>query len=461
MSKIYLTRLVIETTSPMAISSGGRESGFDTELARDANGLPYIPATSIAGVWRSLVRQISEKEAAFWFGDKGRGSRLVISNGFIHDSGNKPVIGLHTQASLMKDALLKHLLQTRPHHREHVRINDRGVAADEAKFDQLMLPTGVRFCIDIKWQNEHAGMADEHLVKSWTTILKCWCHRLFVLGATTRNGLGRFKIVGDMQAELELLNNPDISGQLRSFARYEYIPTKPSLKAKEPEQPFASLPLVALDHWRCGSGTELLGAAPADGNSVGIISYAEKTITWTDHKAAFAKTMTPILCGSSIKGILAHRVSYHLRRLTKQWACDDSKWDEAPAELRELFGHADENKHENSVAGRLYVDDSIIENSITNIRRHNNIDRFTGGVRKGALYSEELLYQPKFTIKLWLAPQTKLSDNVKAALKMTLSDLEKGLLPMGAGSGRGTSMVMKNDDQNWTVNERQLEVVEQ
>ena len=58
MNLIQQTRLVIETQTPMAINSGLREVGFDSQLARDANGLPYIPGTSIAGVWRNLAERL-------------------------------------------------------------------------------------------------------------------------------------------------------------------------------------------------------------------------------------------------------------------------------------------------------------------------------------------------------------------------------------------------------------------
>ena len=94
------------------------------------------------------------------------------------------------------------------------------------------------------------------------------------------------------------------------------------------------------------------------------------------------------------------------------------------------------------------------------IRHHNSIDRFTGGVRKGALYSEELLYQPSFSLKLWLTTGAKLSPAMHKALEDTFNDLKVGLLPMGAGSGRGTSLVMHDTAQKWLVNGDLIETQE-
>jgi hypothetical protein len=92
------------------------------------------------------------------------------------------------------------------------------------------------------------------------------------------------------------------------------------------------------------------------------------------------------------------------------------------------------------------------------IRTHNSIDRFTGGVRDGALYSEELLYQPTFELQLYLTPGEPLSDELNGALLDTLNDIKFGLLPIGAGAGRGTSMVMPDSSKTWQVNASLLSI---
>lgn len=55
MSIIALTRITIETTSPLSVYSGDRSILSNDALSRDWNGLPYIPATSLTGVWRSIL----------------------------------------------------------------------------------------------------------------------------------------------------------------------------------------------------------------------------------------------------------------------------------------------------------------------------------------------------------------------------------------------------------------------
>ncbi|WP_198559915.1 RAMP superfamily CRISPR-associated protein [Colwellia sp. 12G3] len=470
MGKVYLTRLIIETQSPMAINTGNREVGFDSQLARDANNLPYVPATSIAGVWKHLAKEVlSENSIDNWFGYTGKESQsstLTISDGVLHNSKNKPVQGLLTPEAINQDSLLSMLVQARPHHRERVSINDRGVAKNTGKFDQILLPAGIRFCIDIKFYDDR--LANDTISKEWDDLLNCWQNPLFALGANTRNGLGKLTVVASNTEVINLSDVISASHKMQSHALRENIPEKNNINFIAEQNVFATLPLKALDNWRSGAGSQLLGKynkGEAD-KSIAMITYSEPKVKW--HSKA-GKTQAEIsepkavLCGSSIKGILAHRITFHWRRheallgKTGMWAeemehASHEQWETRPEGLKYLLGFADQNDHENSLAGSLYVDDSDISFVDTTIRHHNSIDRFTGGVRKGALYSEELLYQPEFTLTLNIKKGTVLSHSLKQALSDTLDDLKIGLLPMGAGSGRGTSIVMANPEKSWLVN---------
>jgi hypothetical protein len=49
-----------------------------------------------------------------------------------------------------------------------------------------------------------------------------------------------------------------------------------------------------------------------------------------------------------------------------------------------------------------------------------------------------------------------LSPELKLAIADTLEDLQLGLLPMGAGSGRGTSLVKHDHKHEWLVNLDQI-----
>ncbi|PID41615.1 MAG: hypothetical protein CSB48_13855 [Proteobacteria bacterium] len=457
MSTIHVTQLVIETRSPMAINSGSRETGFDTQLARDVNGLPYIPATAIAGVWSHVIQSApcaaSDKEKSLalrdkWLGTTEQSSSLSISNGRVLNSKNQAVLPLTPIAEIEQDAVLNLLSQQRPHHRERVAINDRGVARETGKFDQILLPKGVRFSITLRWSDRGRGDNATLHKDEWQELLSLWHDPAFAFGSSTRNGLGKIKVIACEQHEIDLSQGQSAAARLRQALNTQARVTSEN-RLPEPGKSsslrlIAELPLQALDNWRCGSGSELLGKNRPE-NAVALITYSEPRFEWKKNVASLKKNKA-VLCGSSIKGMIAHRVAYHWRKHKEIWAetmaeSGHDDWQQRPGELTALFGLASEN-HEDSRAGRLYIDDCDIDYEHTVIRHHNSVDRFTGGVRKGALFSEELLYRPRFTIKLWLRRDAQLSSELEAALADTLNDLKLGLLPMGAGSGRGTSLVM-------------------
>ncbi|MDO5667631.1 MAG: RAMP superfamily CRISPR-associated protein [Alcaligenaceae bacterium] len=454
MTKIFLNRYIIDTTSPMAISSGRREVGFDTQLARDANGLPYIPSTSFTGVWRHLAQDVlDEKVVKQWFGDLNLSNevaglpKLHIHHGLLLDGQGKVVLGLLPKLRLEEDKLLQRLLDVRPHYRDHVRINDRGVATEYGKFDKILLPKGIRFCVDIRWQG------DESHEESWLELQKLLSHPHFALGSSTRNGFGRFKIVATLSEKLDLEGNPGAGEQLVKFIKRSDLPVETEL-IQNNQPAFATLELSALDVWRCGKGSRPLGEASEHTDS---FVYSEPYVRWEGTRAIWEEKPQVVLCGSSIKGILAHRLAYHYRRLTNQFADSEmmvgvkhANWQQRPDELRDLLGD-DSQVEGNQLAGSLIVEDVVINKVKPQIRTHTSIDRFTGGVRFGALYSEEVLWQPDFKLKLHVVPNTRITSQLRDALAATLEDLKEGLLPLGAGSGRGNSLVINKPNQVWEI----------
>lgn len=456
---ITATKLVLETQSPMAINTGLRELGFDSELVRDTNGLPMIPSTALTGqLSHHCERHLGEELKDKWFGTTEQSSTLFISHGLIINSHYKSVDHFISQNQLDNDPLLSFCAQSRPHHRERVAINDRGVAVETSKFDQILLPKGIRFEVMFHWSTQERHDSQLLDVDEWHQILSLINMRTFALGSSTRNGLGCIDIVASKEQQFDLSPQGDgkVAGKIFKEFRDSELPTSHELEATLTQHqpildPYCSVRLKALDNWRCGSGMNLLSRKEASNERTpDIITYSEPMFEWESKESkprAKLKKHQALLCGSSIKGILAHRIAFHLNRHTNRWAdtladsCHD-EWQKKPDLLKLLFGDADE-EHQNSLAGVLFVDDAQVDYKDTIIRHHNSIDRFTGGVRQGALYSEELLYQPEFTLNLYLStPFEQLDERLKLALSDTLTDLKEGLLPIGAGSGRGTSLVI-------------------
>lgn len=460
MKRLWLARLLFETRSPLAIHSGHRDTGFDQQLVRDANGLPYIPATSFVGVWRQKASQqlgtsptLGQSIADYWFGTTdNQSAQLSVHHGLLLNSQGKPVQGLLTEQDIHQDPLLSRLYQANPLHRERVRINDRGCTADKGKFDTVLLPRGLRFIVDIRWMQ-----CDESpdLEAQWHALLALLADPAFALGASTRNGLGKLGLVSSEIMPLTLQGQPQAGAQMLRFAQRETLPQGQALPPSE-ATPFARLGVTALGGWRAGSGARPIGNDTTEHTDT--FTFTESAVQWQNQHATWCDKPQAVLCGSSIKGILAHRTAYHLRRLNGDFAeqlseTDSKSWESRPAALAELFGSEDSNT---PMAGRLIVDDCVISQPVTLHRTHTSIDRFTGGVRQSRLFSEEILWQPEITLTLHVLPGERLSPQVQQAFEETLNDLKEGLLPLGAASGRGLSLVMHQPHQPWDIDFAQL-----
>ncbi|MDE7190789.1 MAG: hypothetical protein K2N96_11695, partial [Muribaculaceae bacterium] len=100
-----LARIVIEAATPLAVGSGEKDILSDSLVATDANGLPYIPGTAVAGVLRSMTSP--DRMFGYHDNEGGRGSEIIFTSAKILNHEGHPIDGLNTSA-IKKDPLLKH-----------------------------------------------------------------------------------------------------------------------------------------------------------------------------------------------------------------------------------------------------------------------------------------------------------------------------------------------------------------
>lgn len=75
-----LLRVVLEATTALAVGSGEKDITTDALVATDANGLPYLPGTTIAGVLRhTLAAALDVESIDQVFGHREQGARLIAS----------------------------------------------------------------------------------------------------------------------------------------------------------------------------------------------------------------------------------------------------------------------------------------------------------------------------------------------------------------------------------------------
>ncbi|OZB62254.1 MAG: hypothetical protein B7X31_10050 [Thiomonas sp. 13-66-29] len=459
---LFLARAVLETATPLSISSGNPDGVFDTALVRDANGLPAIPGSSLAGVLRHLWWQThgpASTDLLFGHqrGKEGQSSRLAVSWGTLLDSTGRAPQGLllgEQAAQLLRDPLYQHALAQRdaPVLRNRVRLTHRGAAADTGKFDRTVLPSGNRFAIELRlWANDAADTSE------WHAILALLAHPGLRLGGATRAGLGRLRCVSLHQGQFDL--RQQAGAQALGTLGRDLTDTN----ALTPHAPAAHLPgwvtgtlrLRTDGLWRIGQGDVPLGQTtdkPAD-----LLPVTEEHVEWRT-TGQIASRRALLVPAASLKGALAHRMAFHAHRLAGTWADDRAPQAAGdpprPSPVRALFGDIKDKQRSDAAqatgwAGCLFIDDVLLPlaRQKTAAIMHNAIDRFTGGVRDRMLFQEQSLFGGEVDIPLTLdlarLRQSPGQDSeaaeagARSALRAALQDLCTGRLALGSRSTSG------------------------
>lgn len=467
---VFLARVVLELRTPLSIGTGNPDGVFDTAVLRDANGLPAIPASSLAGVLRALcAAEYGPEQADALFGwqrgGEGQPSRVQVGWGAVVDStGRRAAWGLllgEQAKRLRDDRVLAALLDQRdePMYRNRVRLTHKGAAADTGKFDRTVVPAGCRFAFELRLL---CATADD---PAWAQLLALLAHPGLRLGGATRAGLGAASCISVNTARFDL-RDPQRAAALGKLGadpskthglQPHELPALPTRHWRA-----LTLHLTPDDLWRVGGDGIPVGPFPDD-KQPDLAPVREARIVWpknsdkleNDAQLNDAQLYLP---AASLKGVLSHRMAFHARRFAGQWN-DPARSAEAataelptPAEVRALFGDVKSGgagRDEGGAAGALYIEDAWLDTLVSTppqLLTHNAIDRFTGGVREHMLFTEQVAQGGVLKVRIALDAQ-RLACNaarygvtveqVRAAFDAALNDLCEGRLAIGARSSTG------------------------
>jgi hypothetical protein len=330
-------------------------------------------------------------------------------------------------------------------------------------FDRAVLPAGYRFAVEVALWSPAAGDAGEAALQSLFA-------RTLWLGGLTRAGLGAMRVVQAHRGQFDLR-------QSASLKAYQALPHRlgatQGLQAwglgdGQAANPSASsgrkrlkVHLRPEGGFRFGDGARSLQEGrPANAPPLHDLPKTETRVVWAGGQGQLRPDQI-LVPATSVKGPLAHRTAFHANRLGGVWATAERasgpvEYDKALhcEAVQALFGHAANTVEGESQghAGLLRLRDAWIERNKVKpqSRQHNSIDRFTGGVRDGFLFSVENLHAasaPDKTPGDWLTLELEF-DDARAqlnqlqpvhlqALYLALRDLTQGRLALGADSGGG------------------------
>lgn len=294
-----IARIYLEADSAFAINSGKIGLIHDNEILRDANGLPFIPGTSLAGVIRHLMGSADETAMVFGSGGKdGVGSRVMISSAHLIGEVGKVIEGLQ---AIPESNFYNHF-QRLPF-RDHVAINEKGAAVKGAKFDDEIIFKGTRFVFDIEL------ICESSQEPVWDKLLNALVHPDFRIGHGSRKGMGKLKVLEESrQMSYDLRLDEGLDNYLQKSASLNGdLPGEKnaviSNGMSNDEYRLEKFELVPEDFF-------LFGAGYGD-SDVDRTSKREKMVTWIDGKPRISEQEYILIPATSIKGALAHRVIFY------------------------------------------------------------------------------------------------------------------------------------------------------
>ena len=462
----HIVRLTVEAATPLAVGTGKScDILTDAPVAKDVNGLPYIPATSIAGVLRHAMGLTDDQTEGNPFGyisksddndDSGHGSAIIFTDAVMVGKNGKALDGI--QDIDWNDEFYRYF-QDLPV-RQHVRIDHKGTAENNGKFDNEVVYKGTRFVFEIELMSEKDDK--EHIEKAIGHLR----YSTLRIGGGTRKGYGKLSIVDCRQASLNLSKPEHLEKYLNKSSSlaedwdgFTKIPVIESLDYSK--WTHYQLKLKPLDFFMFGSG---MGDSDADNVYVSelIVSWGSDDKPYIDKDKECKPQKRVLIPGSSVKGAIAHRTAYHYNKIKGNFAenyKDKEKREEITGSnnkaVAEIFGKADGDKF---TRGRILIDDVIKGQAEPKSKSffHNKIDQFTGGTMDGALFQEKVIYDKdtEYTFDIYVENSALADDDIKKAFVQSLRDICAGLLPLGGITNRGngifTGTATENDEPLWT-----------
>ena len=423
-----IARVVVEAATPLAVGSGKKEINTDATVAKDVNGLPYIPGSSIAGVVRHALEDQGVNLNDF-FGyqenGEGKGSEIMFSEAKMIGKDGVAIDGL--QDIDFSDSFYSHFNSLPV--RQHVRIGHTGAAEKHGKFDEEVALKGTRFCFEIE------AVLDCEENRIFTAILDALYNAEFRIGSGSRKGFGKIVVKSCNIKVVDLTDKADLDWYLNHTSDLsEAFDGSSFTHDFSSNADVYTLTLQPEDFFLFGAG---FGDDETD-----LVPVKEKQVCWEKAESVEKPIVNDnklLIPASSLKGALVHRVAFHYNVMKEKWAETVTSQDDVKAltvnnpAVVALFGSADNNKKRGVVLFEDIIEDSLGEK----IFSHVQIDRFTGGAIEGALFQEKATYGKGSCFKTNITVLENVEDDIKEALELAIEDICKGMLPLGGGTTKG------------------------
>lgn len=383
MKKKLYYRIIFQTAS--ALSTGSGENQYsDSDMIRDSAGDPFIPGSSLAGIYRTFF---GEKDAEDYFGSARNDTREAESRVLVYDAKLREGEEKIPYRSVIRDC---------------VALDEWKTGKPGSKFDFEVVEPGAWFTtyLEQNWRDGDRDIGKE--------LARIWQDHQIYIGRKTMRGLGRIGEVSICRRSFDL-DNPEELAAWIDFDMYREEDWKDAEVQETDLQETDTQKMTCVSFILCQKGGISIRRYTTRVNDGQAQPDAEQLtcILGKDGEEV------PYIPGSSWAGTFRH----HMERLI-------------PGCTGEYFGTCERRSS-------VRFQESFLKGARPKILMRNAVDRFTAGVVETALFTEKMWYGGETVLQI--AFPSDAAIGFKQALAASLVDLHTGILSVGGltAVGRG------------------------
>lgn len=410
LKKQYL-KIEFTLLSPLSIGNGKNEK-TDQDIVLNSRGIPYIPGSAVAGVFRDACKKVKV------MGDEWTQRYF----GSIRDNCNDNKTITESQFRVY-DAYIQseEYFVSR---RDGVALDDYKYGIPGAKFDREILESGIIFRTFIERDMDANESEEDDAFNKLAEVL----HNIPIFfGSKISRGYGRVGNFKIFKKEFSFNTNQG-SGWL-DFDMYKDNCWKRSLEISKSDKDFLENKKITLELALQG-GISVRQYTTEIKEGVEQVPDMKQLIIRQKNESGNIEEV-PVIPGTTWAGAIGHRMKLFYPNVSK------------------YFGKGGED---GKMRSKIFFSESQLKDAVCKVISRNAIDRFTGSTVDGALFTEQIYYGGTTVLEIYFDLYKEIDLDFIKSLAVALSDLHEGLLAIGGGTsiGRGIFKVKKVNDSEFS-----------
>ncbi len=394
----------IEFTTASPLTVGGYSSiETDKDIAYNGRNVPYIPASALAGIYRSCFFKETAEE---YFGKIGEG---------IGENQNSKITVY--DANIKGDDWFVSK-------RDCVALDEFKTTLKGAKFDIQILEPNVRFVTYI----EQDIYKDDNTLAD--VIAQLWENESIRIGSKTTRGMGRVKNVNIKVLDF-FFDGEKSEKSVNEWIDFSLFDENDKL-------------WLNADSWE-NVKQKYIGPIEEKTVTIDLSMVQTSPITIRVYTTDIKKKNEDKSRERIVRSIEDFRhISYKNHDNSLTYIIPGTSWAGAFKSNIKKFGIENATEYFGSKAGadgmggkrsEISFSESIIEGSKDKNISRNAIDRFTGGTVENALFTEKVCYGGKTSLEITL--NKNVNDDFLKAFVATVTDLHNGFMAIGGETSIG------------------------